>query len=349
MTKDIQSAILRACARFIGKKIEPITRQVDDLRTQYAGTINKEQLEELKQAWEDRLSKPEAWLSKELLPTGPKGDPGRDADPVVVPDVVAELLATDGLKALVDLYVAEAVAKHFEINPVPAGEKGDQGDPGKDADPVNVADVAKAMMDDSALATLCDLHATEAVAKHFEANPVQHGKDGQAGEKGDPGDHGEKGDAGRDGRDGLDVKDLLRADGRRLIAVLSDGTTKDLGEYVGKDGEPGRDGADFSEAELDYDGDRGLIIRGKGGELVKRMPIPMDRGYWREGMKSEKADILTCEGNAWIALKDTSAKPCRENDEDWRLFARKGRDGAQGPAGKEYKPPEPVKLGVTNG
>src|SRR5688500_12658337 len=124
MTKDIQSAILRACARFIGKKIDPITKQISEIRTQVEGTITKSELEQIKQAWEERYANPQTWLSKELLPVGPRGEDGRDADPVALSDVAAELLATDGLKALVDLYVAEAVAKHFEDNPVQHGKDG---------------------------------------------------------------------------------------------------------------------------------------------------------------------------------------------------------------------------------
>ena len=106
-----------------------------------------------------------------------------------------------------------------------------------------------------------------------------------------------------------------------LNITTTKGETINLGVVVGKDG------ADFSDAELDYDGQRGLIIRGKGGQIVKRMPLPMDGGFWREGMSCEKGDIVTNNGSAWLSLRDTKAKPCVENKEDWRLFARKGKDG----------------------
>jgi hypothetical protein len=43
-------------------------------------------------------------------------------------------------------------------------------------------------------------------------------------------------------------------------------------------------------------------------------------------------------------LRDTKAKPCTENKDDWRLFARKGRDGTDGRNGRDLGPPEPVKL-----
>lgn len=184
-------------------------------------------------------------------------------------------------------------------------------------------DTVKELLATDKLETLVSLE----VAAYLEANPPAQGEKGETGEK---------------GRDGLDVKDLFRADGGKLVAVMSDGTTKDLGVFVGQDGKSGKDGADFTETSFDYDGERTLTIRGRGGEIVKNLPIPLDRGYYREGMKAEKGDILTHDGNAWLALKDTSAKPCTENKEDWRIFARRGRDGRDGKDGKA--PPGPVRL-----
>src|SRR5690606_40120488 len=78
----------------------------------------------------------------------------------------------------------------------------------------------------------------------FTVGDVEHSfeiglPEGPAGKDGDPGKDGSNGD---NGKDGLDVKDLFRADGGKLVAVMSDGSTKDLGKFVGKDGEPGRDG-----------------------------------------------------------------------------------------------------------
>lgn len=274
---------------------------------------------------------------------GPQGDPGADAEPVLVADVVAELVKSDLLSPVLDLYVEERVTKHFEDNPVPSGEKGEQGDPGKDAHPVNVTDVAKALMDDSALATLCDLHATEAVAKHFEANPVQHGRDGKDGDqgpKGDPGDRGEK------GADGLDVKDLFRADGGRLMAVMSDGTTKDLGQFVGKDGEAGKDGRDglgFEDVAAAVEDGFG-VLKFKRGDLEQavRFPLPTMKhiGFWQTGMSAKATETTTHDGSLWIALRDTKETPGYKSA-DWQLAARKGRDGADGKA-----PPKtgPVKL-----
>ena len=37
MTKDIQRAILRACARFVGKKVEPVEKRLAEIETRTAG------------------------------------------------------------------------------------------------------------------------------------------------------------------------------------------------------------------------------------------------------------------------------------------------------------------------
>ena len=66
-------------------------------------------------------------------------------------------------------------------------------------------------------------------------------------------------------------------------------------------------------------------------------------GFWREGMKCFALQAITHDGALWIAKRDTAAKPCLENADDWQLAARKGRDGRDGKDGKP--PPGPVKLG----
>lgn len=235
------------------------------------------------------------------------------------------------------------------------GERGEKGEPGRDADPVDLdaladAVVAKLLASDR-LETLTDLAAVKAVADHFEANPVQHGKDGRDGkdgERGADGARGEKGDPGQSGRDGLDVKDMFRSHEGRLIAVMSDGTTRDLGEFVGKDGAPGKDGRDgVAMPTVEWDGERTVTVKAASGEVlqVAKLAIPMDRGYYRDGMSCEKGDVVTHDGIAWIALRDTKAKPSIAAKEDWRILARKGAKGDEGPPGKPGVAPAPVKIG----
>lgn len=229
----------------------------------------------------------------------------------------------------------------------------EKGDPGKDAEPIDLdaladAVVAKLLASDR-LETLADLAAVRAVADHFEANPVQHGKDGRDGKDGERGADGARGDKGDTGRDGLDVKDMLRSHEGHLIAVMSDGTTRDLGEFVGKDGADGTDGRDgVAMPTVEWDGERTLTVKAASGEVlqVAKLAVPMDKGYWRDGMACEKGDVVTHDGIAWIALRETKTKPSIATKEDWRILARKGRDGDRGPPGPKGEAPTPVKVGT---
>lgn len=259
------------------------------------------------------------------------------------------MLDVEKLIANVHEYVERAVKPLVtELDELKARQpaKGDPGEPGRNAEPVDVAaladDVLLKLLGSDRLKTLADAAAAAAVVEHLEANPPPAGKNGQDGQPGRDGERGEKGDSGKDG---AGVADLLIDRNGELVVTLTDGRTKSLGQVVGKDGAPGtagKDGADFTKAEIDWDGERTVIIRGTGGEIRKTLSVPIDRGYWREGMACEKADVVTHDGNAWCALRETKAKPCHENKDDWRLFARKGRDGRDGRDGKA--PAETVSL-----
>lgn len=151
---------------------------------------------------------------------------------------------------------------------------------------------------------------------------------------------------GKDGKDGSSGKDgvglagaSINRDGE-LVVTLTNGEQKVLGRVVGEDG---KDGVDFTDCELLWEGERTLVARSNGVEIRKRLEFPLDRGYWREGMLCEKADIVTHGGSAWIALRETKAKPCLEAKEDWRLFARKGRDGKDGKHGIDRTKPASLK------
>lgn len=50
------------------------------------------------------------------------------------------------------------------------------------------------------------------------------------------------------------------------------------------------------------------------------------RGYWREGMKSQRNDAVTHNGSLFLALRDTGETP-DSSSVDWAVIARKGRDG----------------------
>jgi integrin beta 3 len=54
---------------------------------------------------------------------------------------------------------------------------------------------------------------------------------------------------------------------------------------------------------------------------------------WKEGQYLTH-DAVTSGGNLWIARCDTTSKPA-DNNSDWQLAVRKGRDGKDGEAGKQ--------------
>ncbi len=155
---------------------------------------------------------------------------------------------------------------------------------------------------------------------------------------------------GVDGKDGLDVSDLFRAEAGRLIAVMSDGRTKDLGVFVGKDGEPGKDGQDgvgFDDLSASYDGEKTITLKFVKGDRVKEfdfsMPVVIDRGVFKDGGEYKAGDGVTWGGSFWIAQKDTGAKP--DAGSDWRLSVKRGRDGKDVVV-KDEKHNVPVRVGA---
>lgn len=240
---------------------------------------------------------------------GDKGEPGRDADPVeVTHEDIAKALRAD------PAILQDVVAEHFEKYPVPAG---------KDADPPS------------------DEQINKAVTAYLKYNPPEPGRDAEP-----PSDEQIskavtaylKDNPPEPGRDGVGVAGATINRGGHLVLTTSDGRTHDLGEVVGKDG------TDWEGAQIDFDGERSLILRSKdGSEKTLKTAMPVYRGYWRRGDQCERGDLVTHDGCLWFSSAETREKPGYGKDE-WRLAARKGKDGATVVKYQEEKDPEPVKL-----
>jgi len=123
-----------------------------------------------------------------------------------------------------------------------------------------------------------------------------------------------------------------------LVLTLTDGTTRELGRVVGKDGvdgargEPGKDGADalgFDDMDVTHDGGRAFTLRFERGDRVKEftfeVPVVIDRGVYSQGREYAPGDGVTWGGSYWIAQEKTTAKP--DSGEGWRLAVKRGRDG----------------------
>lgn len=246
---------------------------------------------------------------------------GKDADPAVV-------------KQMVDAAVAL----------LPPAEKG------KDADPEQVAALVKSEAErilagwerpqDGKSITLEQIVPLidEAVSKAVSARPAP--------------------------KDGADVAGgTIDRDGH-LIITLSNGQTKDFGLVVGRDGidadmsalersivekvgaiplpKDGLDGVGFDDMDFEVREDGCYLVWFKG-ETVKeaRLPIPVDRGVYKEGQTYRKGDGVTWGGSFWFAQEETTEKP--DSGKGWRLSVKKGRNGKDGilkPAPKT----EPVKI-----
>lgn len=339
MKRDAQTTILQACARFVRRQLDPVLTRLGGIEER-ALTIDK--LQDSVQVRELVAGIVAAHVKSLPVPELPKARDGLDGKSITIDDVAPML------KRLVDEAVA-AIPKPKD------GEDGKKGDPGKNAEPVLVTDVVAELIRCSDLHPVLDLLAAEAVSKHFEANPLRHGKDG---DNASPqmvatavAEHLQANPipAAKDGRDGLDLKDLFRADGGRLMAVLSDGTTRDLGVFVGKDGINGKDGLSMADITRTYDGDTHEVVErwtvaGEQKELRYPAGGISPGGFWKEGTVARAAQAFTHDGHLWFAKRETRVKPSIEAKDDWQLAARKGRDGKDGRNGIDKT--APVKVGA---
>lgn len=204
------------------------------------------------------------------------------------------------------------------------------------------ADAVKRLLSSEGLKSICALVAAEAVA---ELPPAPKGEDGKS----------------------VSVDDVLQALMPRLEDRFEAVVAKHLLDIerraqgvleravaaipVPKDGKDGRDGLSMADVTRNYDAETHEVVERwtvAGEQRELRYPAGGIRpgGFWREGMKCLALQAITHDGALWIAKRDTAAKPCLENADDWQLAARKGRDGRDGKDGKP--PPGPVTLGGGN-
>jgi len=149
-------------------------------------------------------------------------------------------------------------------------------------------------------------------------------------------------------RDGVGLAGgVINRDGD-LVVTLSHGEMLDLGRVVGRDVDmaevarliaeevtkirvprDGTDGFGFDDMTFEHDGERGFTLRFTRGDLVKEfafsIPVPIDRGVYKDGTAYARGDGVTFGGHYWIAQVDTAEKP--EVSRDWRQAMRRARDG----------------------
>ena len=171
--------------------------------------------------------------------------------------------------------------------------------------------------------------------KLLEDRPLPaDGKDGR---------DGSDGKDGKDGRDGVGLAGAVVDRSGVLVLTLSDGSTRELGPVVGKDGEHGRDGQDGKDGEKGVDGrdgftledfdceaidERTVLLKFSRGDVTHSyelaFPVPVYRGVFQPG-PHERGDVVTWGGSLWHCDKATEEKPGA--GEGWTLMVKKGRDG----------------------
>lgn len=135
------------------------------------------------------------------------------------------------------------------------------------------------------------------------------------------------------GKDGLGLANALIDRDGCLVVTFTDGSDKNLGAVVGKDGAPGKDGETFTLDDFDIvplDDERSFDFRFTRGNVCHSFefsfPVIIDRGVWKAGKAFTKGDAVTWGGSLWIAQRDEPGKPDTP-DSGWRLAVKKGQPG----------------------
>lgn len=175
----------------------------------------------------------------------------------------------------------------------------------------------------------------DAIEEIVKTVPVpKDGKDGK---------DGEDGEDGRDGRDAIELEiipliDEERAYGRGTFAIHKGGLWRAFETTEGMRGwENVIDG--IADISIEFDGERSFKISTEksSGKIVTKefvLPVPIDKGVYREGQTYAKHDGVTYAGSFWIAQRETKNKPGNGND-DFRLAVKAGRNASA-----------PVKVGA---
>ena len=84
------------------------------------------------------------------------------------------------------------------------------------------------------------------------------------------------------------------------------------------------------DLSADFDGERTLKLRFSRGEITEEisicLPVPLDRGVFKQGRAYCRGDGVTHGGSFWIAQKDfPEGKPDSGNG-SWRLAVKHGAD-----------------------
>ncbi len=115
------------------------------------------------------------------------------------------------------------------------------------------------------------------------------------------------------------------------IAVLE--TRAPVPGPAGADGKDGADGLGFDDLDVEFDGDRTVLLKVARGSRVKSWPIVLpfmrQQGVYQEGHTYTTGDVVTWGGSQWHCEAETTTKP-GDGSKAWTLVVKRGRDGKDG-------------------
>lgn len=156
-------------------------------------------------------------------------------------------------------------------------------------------------------------------------------------------------------KDGVGVAGALIDNKGALVLTLSDGTTRDLGKIVGRDGDDadmvaveqrikelfdawpkpkdGADGIGFDDVQQEIEDEGRFIVQRwlKDGVVVREIRLQTRNAIWRGVYTPTKTylpgDLATWKGSVWHCNKEVTGKI---GSEFWSLAVKKGRDAPEG-------------------
>jgi hypothetical protein len=254
------------------------------------------------------------------LPPAEPGEPGKDADIEQLPALVAE-------------EVERAVA----VLPVPKdGEsiKGEPGEPGKDADPALVAALVAEEVERAVAALPPSKDGASVMVEDVLPDILDEVKAAVAALP-----------------EPRSVKNVIVNRSGEAVYTFSDGSTENIGQVAGKDGNDvdwaavetklrelvdaipvprdGKDGYSLSNFDTVMSDDgRTMLLSFEDDkqrfEVELKFPVPIYRGVFKEGTEYEAGDMVTWGGSIWHCKEATLSKP---DIGPWQLAVKKGRDG----------------------
>lgn len=101
----------------------------------------------------------------------------------------------------------------------------------------------------------------------------------------------------------------------------------------GLDGKDGADGLGFDDMDVEFDGDRTVLLKFARGTKAKSWPLvfPFQKyqGVYQQGKSYDMGDTVSWGSQLWHCNESTVTPP-GDGSKFWQLCVRKGRDGKDG-------------------